>query len=506
MYIKSKLEKVFLGHLFLFMFFFFQIHLHATTYYVDSFNGSDSSSGNSISSPWKSIAKVNSFNFQPGDSILFKCGSVWREELIIPSGGSQDMYVTYSSYGSGNKPKILGSVNLTDWEEYAGNIWRTRFSQNGGWIWFVLDDTIQWGSKKENLEQLNDKYDFTTDSAYVYVFSKDNPVNEYKSIEISVRDFGIISGWYGNAKQNVLVENFEILFAKNAGIRVVGGENWAIKNCKSHHNGVTDESDGQGIQYEGVNGLFTNNVLYENGQHGFYLSAFGNYEVSNNIIESNTVYDNYHTGIDIMNNGDSLRFLNNTIIRYNRIFDNIDFKGKEVGIQLYGFNGGKVKNARIYYNILYNNRGIGISIQDNCDSIFIYNNTVYQPESTCFTLENNSGYVELINNIGEGDKYYAVLFVHNPANKIIDYNCWYRKSGNLIWMDGNYYEDLLLFSENTGFEKNGMNLNPMLNVLNFKLKINSPCIDKGKPLGLSRDYWGKEIINGKVDIGACECY
>ena len=42
------------------------------TYYVDATNGNDNNSGLSPSSAWKTIAKVNSSNFNPGAQILFK--------------------------------------------------------------------------------------------------------------------------------------------------------------------------------------------------------------------------------------------------------------------------------------------------------------------------------------------------------------------------------------------------------------------------------------------------
>ena len=501
-----NLKKVFLGHLFVFLVVFNYIATNAETYYVDSVKGNDDNPGTSIDSPWRSIAKLNSFYFLPSDSILFKRGSVWREELSIKSSGNSNRYITFSSYGEGDKPKILGSESLDYWTEVKSNIWKADLGVKGNWIWFVDIDSIYWGINKKSLNEINSEYNFYIDSTFVYIYSLRNPSEEFKSIELSVREFGIISGWYDKGTENIKVENLELLFTKNAGIRVVGGNNWVIENCVSHHNGATDESDGQGIQYEGENGLFTKNILYENGQHGFYLSAFGNSPVTNNVIEHSTIYDNYHTGIDVMNNGDSLQALMNTIIRYNKVFDNKTFNGREVGIQFYAFNGGKIKNVKVYYNIIFNIKGIGISVQDNSDSVLIYNNTVYQPESTCFTLENDSCYVELINNIGRGDNYYAVLFVHNPQNKIIDYNCWYRKEGNLIWVAGKYYSDWENYITETGFDKNGINLNPLLNEETLEPENNSPCINIGKFLGLKQDFWGNKIVTEKVDIGACECY
>jgi hypothetical protein len=44
------------------------------TYYVDSENGDDNVNGLSPETAWQTIAKVNSIDFNPGDSILFRRG------------------------------------------------------------------------------------------------------------------------------------------------------------------------------------------------------------------------------------------------------------------------------------------------------------------------------------------------------------------------------------------------------------------------------------------------
>jgi hypothetical protein len=48
----------------------------SATYYVDATNGNNSNNGLSMSSAWKTIAKVNASNFNPGDQILFE----WEKE------------------------------------------------------------------------------------------------------------------------------------------------------------------------------------------------------------------------------------------------------------------------------------------------------------------------------------------------------------------------------------------------------------------------------------------
>ncbi len=76
----------------------------SATYYVDATNGNDSNPGTSESVPWKTIAKVNSSQFQSGDFIIFKRGEIWREQLNVPSSGSPGNPITFGAYGSGNRP------------------------------------------------------------------------------------------------------------------------------------------------------------------------------------------------------------------------------------------------------------------------------------------------------------------------------------------------------------------------------------------------------------------
>jgi hypothetical protein len=98
-------------------------------YYVDATGGSDANNGLSPSAAWKTIDKVNVSTFAPGDSILFKRGEAFRGSLV-PSGGSPSGNITYSAYGSGNKPKLLGAYDRSsssDWTNQGGNIWRTKY-------------------------------------------------------------------------------------------------------------------------------------------------------------------------------------------------------------------------------------------------------------------------------------------------------------------------------------------------------------------------------------------
>ena len=103
----------------------------AKVYYVSN-SGSDSNNGTSPSTPWKTIAKVNSANLPRDSYVCFKRGDLWRETLMADKAG-----VTYTAYGTGEKPIICGSpVNGADpalWvETETPNVWK--------WIGPAMDD------------------------------------------------------------------------------------------------------------------------------------------------------------------------------------------------------------------------------------------------------------------------------------------------------------------------------------------------------------------------------
>jgi len=304
----------------------------------------------------------------------------------------------------------------------------------------------------------------------------------------------------------ITIENLEIAYALNANIRAIGVKGWTIKNCISHHSGITDESDGQGLQYEGEDGIFSGNTFFENGQHGIFLSSFGNVNVNNNIIEKNIIYNNYHTGIDLMNDGGDETSHSNTIIRQNLVYETENFQGAEVGIQTLGYENGLVTNVRIHHNIVAHINGIGISAVPNSDSIFIHNNTVYETESSCVNLDNGKYYAEAYNNIGINHIYYAPFFIHDSKNKKADFNIWNTDQVSFVFIDGEYPETWEQYINKYNLDKKGSNkeLNIQLEDLIPQIQNNDAIsINSGTDLGYRIDFFGNPITD-KPDIGAIE--
>ncbi len=93
----------------------------AANYYVDAANGNDSNSGTSENSAWKSISKINSSTFLPGDQILFKRGGTWKETLNFPSNGTKANPIVLDSYGTGELPLFDGELTRDNCIMINGN-------------------------------------------------------------------------------------------------------------------------------------------------------------------------------------------------------------------------------------------------------------------------------------------------------------------------------------------------------------------------------------------------
>lgn len=81
-------------------------------YFVDAVGGNDSNTGLSAAQAWKTIAKVNGATFQAGDTIQFKQGDLWREELVFPRST-----LNFGAYGGGARPQVFGSVVPSSWTQ-----------------------------------------------------------------------------------------------------------------------------------------------------------------------------------------------------------------------------------------------------------------------------------------------------------------------------------------------------------------------------------------------------
>ena len=87
---------------------FVLVNTNAQVYYVSSSQGNDLNNGLSIQSPFQSIEKLNSMQFNAGDSIYFKSGDYWEGMFWLNGSGSFSQPIVIDVYGGNNRPIING--------------------------------------------------------------------------------------------------------------------------------------------------------------------------------------------------------------------------------------------------------------------------------------------------------------------------------------------------------------------------------------------------------------
>ena len=161
----------------------------SATYYVDATNGNDSNNGTSKSTPWKTISKVNSSRFNPGDQILFKRGETWREQLIVPSSGSPGSPITFGAYGSGSLPIITGAdILASGWTQTSGTVWQASVTTEPKLVFF--NGTL--GIHKSILTGVTAAKQWYWAANVLYVYSTSNPATAFTNPGVLNRASGIL--------------------------------------------------------------------------------------------------------------------------------------------------------------------------------------------------------------------------------------------------------------------------------------------------------------------------
>lgn len=332
------------------------------TYYVDSQNGSDSNDGTTANSAWRSLAKVNSAKFSPGDSLLLHRGSVWREQLNFPSSGSSGAPIIIDAYGEGKLPLISGTdpVPSSSWTQGSSpQIWQAQITTQPN---IVLFDGAK-GHKKNSSAELAAPLDWFWNSAMLYVFSPQNPSSAYtkSGIEAGARPIGLnLTGKSYITVRNIAINGANAIpYGEGAGIwaitvhlegptpgnlnishvTVFGGAGDGIhienaENCVVDSNLVRD-NEGAGIKLNHSNekfpvtsGSITNNEVHNNSFNGIFVVGCPRNETCRSVLHRNglVVTGLKITGNRVYNNGAGiyLHETNNSLVANNVAYDNTD--------------------------------------------------------------------------------------------------------------------------------------------------------------------------------------
>ncbi len=511
----------------------------ATTYYISPY-GDDNNSGTSPLIPWQTIEKVNSFNFSPGDSILFQGGQVFSGNLYFDSNdaGMLSEPVTISSYDNGRPEINASSGNALSIYNAAGfEIHNIKFS----------------GSDNNTDDGVSVFMDLPGSVKLSYILINEVEVSGFGGWGISIGSWNGLSGFtditvmsvesHDNCKGGI------ITYAEN----IYVNENVYIGFCKAYDNpGIsgTVGNNGNGIVLGSVSGgIIEYSIAYNNG---WLCTAnegpvgIWSYDSENVLIQHNESYYNKTGGSADGGGFDLDQNVRNSIMQYNYSHDN-----EGAGFLIWhGLNNNNCTGNIIRYNISQRDarkNGYGsILIGGKVDNTEIYNNTIFLDNSdvsipkaiyvwdyievTNAHFRNNifytSGDVSLItvspgatdsidNNLFQGNCYYSstgTLKINWGNETFTNIQAW-RAATNQEVVNGNesgYEGDPLLVSPGNGTTIG----NPVYfdSLVEYKLLPGSPLIESGLDLnslfGIDpgvRDFYGNFIpVNMYYDVGAHE--
>lgn len=209
-------------------------------YYIDPIYGGIDADG---LTPETARRNYTDLTVKPGDSVLFRRGSVIRDRLIrIP--GDETGYITYGAYGDGKIPVFVGSADVSDpadWTEESPNVWRYTkelpteacnfiYTNHDG---TTVGATLRW--EEDYLAAQGDWHDTrmgmaeqktVPDEVKVLVYSTGNPGEVYRHIECAL--------WgHRNLSNNVPYTITEDLGFFGSGVHAMSGgsHHMVIRRC-----------------------------------------------------------------------------------------------------------------------------------------------------------------------------------------------------------------------------------------------------------------------------------
>jgi hypothetical protein len=344
----------------------------STAYYVDC-SGTANGSG-TRSSPWNSVAYVNTLTFQPGDTIYFNRGTTCTGGFTPPGSGTSAAPITISAYGTGAVPVIDGQtaravLSLTDqsyWsvqnlkllhgEQFGLLVSATGTSINGINITNVEATganfiSIASGDSGEIVMQTPGNNSATINNSGVYnSYAHDSQVS--RGIFIAAGSYASMTSPKGSS---INIENSTVSNVYGDGILVEDGFNVSISGNTVSKSGQCPACTGPtpvGIWcWNSTNVVMQGNESYLNnswgGDGGGMDIDFWN---SNVTVQYNYVHDNKGYCVSVF--GSSNEATVNSVIRYNICANNVVLSNSTYtgDFELYTWNGGSLNGVQIYNN------------------------------------------------------------------------------------------------------------------------------------------------------------
>ncbi len=502
------------------------------TYFVSA-QGNDSADGLSVATAWKSIEKVNSVTFLPGDRILFRKGDTFYGQIAVKGSGEEGRPITISSYGDGSsRPVInLGSAegagilmeNVSHWEVYGMEVVSyepykigigrqgivVRVSDGGSFDHFVIKDNYVhdiWGQLGGN---------------GLYVNYSSSAILVHTARQASGR--AITGPNEPTVINDVLIEGNRIERVDKCGIVCRGARNNVVVRGN-----YMDNIGGDGIFVNGpYRGLIEYNEIHRScmragfpdlpGDDGWWphVAACWIQNTEETIMQFNEVYDTARN----LYNGDGFAYdfdfnCKRCICQYNysknnhglmllmyNIFENVTRYNISENdhthlIQMQGPLEGD--NSLVYNNVFYVDYGLAdidffLTREPELLGAKFYNNIFYATGQGRFRTVYSSGDTQVRNYDEElkPDLAPGTLFLHN---------CYFGP-----WKNG-LPDDPEALVADPKFVAPGTGGTGLATLGGYKLREDSPCINTGMyvPDNGGRDFFGQSLEDGHTDYGAFE--
>jgi hypothetical protein len=530
------------------------LNLNASTYFVSNSLGNDTNSGLSSQTPIKSISRLNTFNFLPGDSILFKSGDTFLGMFWLKGSGDSSHPIVVDTYGGLDKASIngdgyqscillfnnefisinnldifnenshldsLGNIKLLAGFSGASNTWGSGKNVRFG-IKIVATSKSLTGFSFNNLkihdiypspvlsQNIHKGYGIKIESHSDTLSFLYNRISDLKIYNCDISKTGHYGIWVKslglngidsvkNSNINILECNFED--TGGSGFVPNKSKNILVQNSSFNHSGSSIDPR----MWKRGSGLWTFDCKDVIVQHNYFMNAHGpqdsygahiDYGNENVVFQYNYSYNNEGGFAEIL--GDNI----NCGYRYNISVND--------GYRLDPNNSSWDKKGKIFW--ISNFCGSG----PRCPNVgsFIYNNTIFVNDSL-------NPEIYFWPNIGDVHLYNNLIYVGSYGNKI---PTLLQNTSNILNISHNIFYDSSRLDLDSDLMNNAIFENPQLvnsfnqgvnNPLFYKIQNSSIAIGNGKLISGSndstnylnnnggKDYFGNLVSNSLLpNIGA----
>lgn len=478
-----------------------------STFYVDATNGDDGNNGKTPIKAWKSLQKVNGYQFMAGDSLLFKAGNTWTGQLALKGSGDAKNPIVISIYDGTKKALLDGEGKVSEV--------------------LKLEDVDYW--EVNHLEITNNA---TTVGSRLGVLIKDNGASR-KHIHLKNLYIHDVMGDY----------SFEMKGKNTGGIGIIGTaeskfDDILIEDCEIANVvrlGIfTNLTDGK----KAVKGNrpITNLVIRRNKIHhcaGDGVIVRYSYKA---LVEHNEVWETHNADEELVRYGVALwcRSTDETIFQYNEVYNT---RGGKDG-QAFDADEDAYRTL-IQYNYSHDNEGgfvlitstsedaiirHNVSVNDGVKGLHVFDFPVWANHVRGTAIAHNNTVV--LNKAHEAvviadealttSKFYNNIFYHEGKGELV-----VKSSGQTAVFNGNVYfgYEKISVKDDKGIFTDPQLVNPFsygkgfAAAGGFKLKATSPILNKAlaksdmegnywlPDLG-TKDFFGTALNQGKFTPGA----